>query len=327
MRFGVVGTNFISKEFVSALRETQGGTVLAVCSRKQETADAFADTHGIPLRFTDYGKLLSCPDIDAVYIASPNRFHGEQAKRALLNRKHVLLEKPACPTAAEFSALLALSREQGVILLEAMRPVYTEGVAAIRDSLFKLGAVRHASLRYCQYSSRYDKFRNGIVENAFDPTLCNGALMDLGCYLAHMAVYLFGQPQSVQAVARKLSNGLDAQGVATLVYPDMLAELVYSKIADGRLPSEILGEQGSLLIHGITNPKRVQFIGRDGTEELVYQAADDEFFGMRHELAAFMEMAEGRRDAEGYQRITEQTLRVMDVIRARAGIDFQRTEG
>lgn len=324
MRFGIVGTNFISKEFVHALRQMQGGTVFAVYSRTQETADAFADRHGIPKRFTDYERMLSEQELDAVYIASPNRFHFEQAKAALQHGKHVLLEKPACPTAAEFSELLELADRQGVLLLEAMRPVYTEGIREVQAAIERLGPVRHVSLHYCQYSSRYDKFRKGIVENAFDPTLCNGALMDLGCYLVHLAVYLFGPPNGVSAVARKLSNGLDAQGTATLSYEEKLMTLTYSKIADGHAPSEIQGEQASLLLWGITNPKKVLLVQRDGTQETVYQAEDDEFFGMRHEIEAFFEMAKGERSAGAYQRTTEQTLRVMEEIRAQTGIDFKK---
>lgn len=325
MRFGIIGTNFISKEFVSACRKADGAAVQTVFSRQTATGEAFMAAHGIARAVTSLEELLAEPSVEAVYIASPNRFHSKQAFRALEAGKHVLLEKPACPNAREFEALLQAADRNGVVLMEAMRPVFTPGFAQLRDAVRRVGAVRMVRFCYSQYSSRYDKYQAGIVENAFDPTLCNGALMDLGVYLAHCAVDLFGVPSSVQATAQKLPNGLDAQGIALLSYDGMLAELAYSKIADGRTPCEVQGENGTVLVWGITNPKKIVLVDRNRTETVLYEDATDDFFGMEHEIAAFLKFSQGweKERLRQIQEHTLQTLQLLDEIRSCTGIDFQ----
>ena len=324
VRFGIIGTNFISREFVNAGKALPDFRVSAVYSRSLDTARAFAGDSGA-VCLTSLDELAGRADVDAVYIASPNAFHAGQAEQMLRAGKHVLLEKPACPDRDTFARLCSLAREQGVVLLEGMRPAFTPGFVALREAVSGLGPVRRVSFLYCQYSSRYDKFKAGIVENAFNPALCNGALMDIGVYCAHALVSLFGPPEGVLAAAHRLENGLDAQGGALCRYPGMLADLSWSKIADGRRANEIQGEEASLLIDSITNPKRIQRVGRDGSRRTLYHDPDPEFFGLTHEIAAFLAFvaaAESGRPWEGHNRVTEQTLSLMDQVRRQTGIDF-----
>lgn len=328
MRFAVVGTNFISHEFVRAGRLLPGFALAAVYSRRRETAEAFAAPYGGARIFTELSALAACPDVDAVYIASPNALHAAQAELMLRAGKHVLLEKPAAPSEAEFARLCAVAEETGAVLLEGARMPFTPGFAAVQSAIGRLGPVRRASFSYCQYSSRYDKFKRGVVENAFDPSLCNGALMDIGFYCAHALVALFGYPPFVQAAATRLKNGLDAQGGALCRYDGMLADLSYGKISDSHRQSEIQGEAGTLLIDALHNPKQVVFVGRDGARETAYADPDPEFFGMRHEIAAFMRIANDRAQHCGelarYCARTQDTLRLMDEMRRQTGIDFMR---
>lgn len=324
MRFATIGTNFIAREFKQAGKSVKDFSITAVYSRRLETAQAFARDLGGACCVTDLDELAAREDVDAVYIASPNLLHGEQARTMLEAGKHVLLEKPACPDRETFSSLCAIARRRGVVLLEAMRPAFTPGFQALRSAVKEVGAVRRASFIYCQYSSRYDAYKRGVVENAFNPSLCNGALMDIGVYCAHALVALFGLPEQVMAAAQRLDNGLDSQGGALCVYPGMLADLTYSKIADGHRQSEIQGEAGTLLIDSVSNPKNILFRGRDGREKRIYHDPDPEFFGMRHEISAFMDFAACPEDRlwEPFHEVTEQTLTLMDEIRRKTGIDF-----
>ena len=81
--------------------------------------------------------------------------------------------------------------------MEAMKNVHSPGFHAMMDNLYKIGTVRRATIQYCQYSSRYDKFKKGIIENAFNPKLSNGALMDIGSYCIHFLASLFGKPEKI----------------------------------------------------------------------------------------------------------------------------------
>lgn len=326
MRFATIGTNFISREFRSAGEKLEGFSLAVVYSRSMETARAFAGEDENIVCLTDLDALTRREDVDAVYIASPNLFHAEQAEQMLRAGKHVLLEKPACPDQATFARLVSLAREKGLVLLEAMRPAFTPGFDALRKAIASVGTVRRVSFTYCQYSSRYDAYKRGVVENAFNPAFCNGSLMDIGVYCIHALVALFGAPERVLAAANQLDNGLDSQGSAQCLYPGMLAELSWSKIADHRRYNEIQGEEGTLLIDSISNPKEIIFVGRDKHRQVLYHDPDPEFFGMDHEIRAFMEFAAeascGRCTWEHFNRVTCQTLAVMDDIRCQTGIDF-----
>lgn len=330
MRFGTIGTNFISREFRKAGEALDGFTLAAVYSRKIETARAFAGNAPDVACVTDLDELAARTDVDAVYIASPNLLHKGQAERMLRAGKHVLLEKPACPDQEDFAELLELSRERGLVLLEAMRPVFTPGFQALRRAVSEVGTVRRVSFSYCQYSSRYDAYKRGVVENAFDPSFCNGALMDIGVYCIHALTALFGVPTQTVAAANRLSNGLDSQGGALCVYDGMLADLSWSKIADSRRQNEIQGENGTLLIDSIANPKHIVFVGRDRSRREIYRDPDPEFFGMCHEIRAFMDFAAhagaGDRPWEDLNRVTAETLALMDEIRVQNGIDFQNLQ-
>lgn len=91
--------------------------------------------------------------------------------------------------------MIQAAKENQVVFMEAMKSVHTPGFKAMKEHLPKLGTVRRATIQYCQYSSRYDKFKNGIIENAFKPELSNGAIMDIGVYCVHFLAALFGMPE------------------------------------------------------------------------------------------------------------------------------------
>lgn len=195
IRYGTIGTNFIVDRFQEAAMENPGLHYSAVYSRNQETAGNFAAKYGVETTYTDLNAFACADDLDAVYIASPNSFHYEQAALLLSHGKHVLCEKPVTSNARELEHLIQLAGQNNVILLEAIRSIFTPGYQALAKHLPKLGTIRRASFHFCQYSSRYDKFKSGIVENAFNPIFSNGALMDIGVYCVHPLVRLFGMPE------------------------------------------------------------------------------------------------------------------------------------
>lgn len=95
IRFATIGTSAIVDRFLEAAALCEGLVHTAVFSRKKETAKAFAKKHGAEFIYTDLKELAESSDIDAVYIASPNSCHCEQAVEMLKHGKHVLCEKPA----------------------------------------------------------------------------------------------------------------------------------------------------------------------------------------------------------------------------------------
>lgn len=259
-----VGTSAIAERVVAASRRVDGVEFTTAFSRDGERARAFADANGMPQHASDFDALLSDDGLDAVYIASPNSIHHRQALAAIRAGKHVLVEKPATPTAAEFAELVEAADAQGVVVLEAMRTAYDPGLATITDLLESIGPVRVASVNYCKRSSRYDQLLAGERVNIFDPAMAGGAVYDLGVYCLSAVVALFGAPESVVGHSVTLSNGVDGAGSAVLSYPGMVATVTYSKISAAGIPSEIQGEEGTLIIDEISGPGSVRIEPRSG---------------------------------------------------------------
>ena len=88
------------------------------------------------------------------------------------------------------------------------------------------GTIRRISFQYAKYSSRYDKFKEGIIENAFNPAFSNGALMDIGVYCVHPLVRLFGMPKKIIADSLLLSNGVAVSYTHLDVYKRQILQIL-----------------------------------------------------------------------------------------------------
>lgn len=320
INFGVIGTNVITERFLEAGKDAEGFCLRGVYSRSREKAVDFARKHGADLAFDSLEDMASCKEIDAVYVASPNSLHASQSIQMLKGGKHVLCEKPIASNQREFEEMKKVALEKRRILLEAMRSVYSPGFQAIRENLHKLGKIRRVSFQYCQYSRRYDNFKKGIIENAFNPALSNGALMDIGVYCVHPLVSLFGKPEKVISSSLKLSNGIDGAGTILTEYPDFQGELLYSKITDSRVPSQIQGEEGSMVIREIPDPQEVVLYYRDGrTETLEIPRTEN---NMVYEIREFLRLIREKRYSHEYLENSQMEIELMDEVRRQQKIFF-----
>lgn len=331
VRFGIVGTNFISDWVIEGAREESRFELAAVCSRTQERAEEFAAKHSIPHTFTSLDDMLQSDTVDAVYIATPNALHASQSIRCMRAGKHVLCEKPLAANAREAAEMIATAKECGVALMEAMKSTLSPNFRQVMTSLHRIGTPRRYFASFCQYSSRYDRYKQGEVLNAFDPTLANGAVMDIGTYTLYPLICLFGKPQSVNAQGIVLASGADGQGAVNLQYEGMNATVLYSKIANSHLPSEIEGEDGNIIIDRIQTPVKVEFYPRQaaasgrekrGQSEVI--SADTRHNEYYYEVAEFIDLVEsGRIESDINSHATSlAVLEVIDEIRRQLGVRY-----
>ena len=327
LKIGMIGTNFISDDFCEAAAQVPGAELFAVYSRKQETGDAFAAKHNIPRVYTDYDEFLDS-GLDAVYVASPNFAHCSQTLKALDRKKHVLCEKVMAVNEQEVCSMIDCARQNNVVLLEAMRPDFDPAYDLIEQNLPRIGKLRRATFEFCQYSSRYDSFREGIIQNAFNPELGNAAVMDIGVYCIHSLVRLFGAPKNVKAFSTKLSNGFDGSGIVLLEYEDMTAEAVYSKIAVSVNPSVLQGEDGSIMIDYISKPESVSLRLRESARDTLAGGAIEKLpytpvkNNMIFEIQEFLKLVEKKEADHKYLKHSLDTIRVLDEVRRQTGIRF-----
>lgn len=182
-----------------------------------------------------------------------------------------------------------------------------------------LGTIRRATLQYCQYSSRYDNYKRGIVENAFKPELSNGALMDIGVYVVSCMIRLFGAPKSIKASGVKLHNGVDGAGTILMEYPDMIGEAIYSKITDSAMPSQIQGEDASMLIQEIENVKDLRIVRKGVVQSIHFEQSDNI---LNYETQEFIKMIKTGMGWEKSKEITLETMKVLDEARKQLHIVF-----
>lgn len=311
IRFGIIGTNWITDSFIEAARQHPDFLLSAVYSRTHERASEFAEKHNIQHIFTDMEEMANSQEIDAVYIASPNSHHAEQSILFLKNKKHVLCEKPIASNAEEIKNMVQAAKENGVLLMEALKTTFLPNFQAIKENVDKIGQVRKYFASYCQYSSRYDAYKEGNVMNAFKPEFSNGSLMDIGIYCLYPAIALFGKPDEVKANGYLLETGVDAEGSIILKYPDKEAVVIFSKITNSYIPSEIQGENGSIVFDKMNPPENVNIHYRNGSvEDITREQSNDPMF---YEAQEFIELIQSGK-TESSINTFEQSITVMEVM-------------
>ncbi len=324
INLAVIGRNFVVDEMLEATRLFPEIKLSAIYSRKEETGREYAEKWGFDKVYTDLDAMAGDKDIDAVYIASPNYAHEEQAVKMMRAGKHVLCEKPMHKSYAGAMNMINTAEEKGVVFMEAMMSAHVPGTYKIMELMPRIGKVRRVNLSFCQYSSRYDKFKNGIVENAFDPTLWNGAFMDMGVYPVSLLLQLFGEPDDFISKAVFLPGSIDGQGTMICSYPDMTATLMWSKITQDTLPSEIQGEGGSIIIDKVSKPTEIELVMRDGTRS-VYETLCDKPV-MYYELRDFLRQIVGKAMPQ-FNLNSALEAKLMEKAREQMGINFSLTQG
>ncbi|MBP2000753.1 putative dehydrogenase [Paenibacillus shirakamiensis] len=323
IRFGIVGTNWITERFVQGAVETDQFILSAIYSRTEEKGKAFAAKYNsAPQVFTDLEAMVSGDLVDAVYIASPNSYHAEQAMLCMKHGKHVLCEKPMATNTRELDQMIQTAKAHDVVLMEALKSTLMPNFCVIRDNLYKLDRVRRYFASYGQYSSRYDAFKQGTVLNAFNPAFSNGSLMDLGIYCIYPLVALFGEPLTVQASGVMLPSGVDGEGSVLMKYEEMEAVIMHSKISDSYLQAEIQGENGTMVIDKINQPYDVKIHYRDGTIENLTRPQMHE--SMYYEAKEFIQLIQsGQHESAINSLATSRSVsNIMEQARQQIGLRY-----
>lgn len=322
VRLATVGTSTITELFLNACAVTGRYVFQACYSRSAGKAEAFAHKFGFRKSYTDLAQMACDPEVDAVYIASPNSLHYSQSKLFLEHGKHVICEKPIAMCAEEYAQLLALANPKGLIYMEAIISRHAFGREILRNALKEIGTISQACIGYCQRSSRYDMAVAGEHTNIFDMAMGAGTLMDLGVYCVYGALDLFGEPLDVKASAAYLPNGADIAGSAILTYPGFLATLSYSKAGQGIAGTEIIGDQGVIRVGSISQYGEISIV-KDGIKTVLLKmpTRSETMSGEANHFADYVENP----FHPDYQKVSALTVQVhgcMDRIKKSAGIQY-----
>ena len=336
MKIGTIGSGFIVRTILDKVAVTEGIQCCAVYSRSYETGRKLADDYGVEKVYTDLDGLCSDPELDFIYIASPNSLHYEHVKKALAHGKNVLCEKPFVPTAAEARKLIALAKEKDLYLFEMITTLYHPHLPYIRERMADLGKLQMVSGTFCQYSSRYDILMTGQQTNIFDPSFKTGCLMDINVYNIYLIAVLLGRPDRVEYFAGLHENGIDLHGTVMLQYGDVICQCIGAKdtMIDNRV--EIMGEKGYIHITpGAGNLRTVRFVRRGaedvgpasnnardkGKEREELELPEDQWFYEVQTISRLV--AEGNKE-QCYQNleIAQIVAEILEAARKSAGMGF-----
>jgi predicted dehydrogenase len=243
--WGVVGVGAIAQRFASDLLRRADARLTAVAARSEASAQAFASAFGVANAHVGAEALAARPDIDVVYIATPNADHMACALACIAAGKPVLIEKPIAVTADQARTIAAAAAEAGVFCMEAMWMRFTPGVARAKAMVAagEIGEPLHldARLFYPQHPDSNDRFH--------DPALGGGVLLDLGVYPVSLALHLFGRPESVAGRALRAGSAVERQAAMALAWPGRTATLACGFTGEADNAAVVVGTRGHLHLH------------------------------------------------------------------------------
>jgi xylose dehydrogenase (NAD/NADP) len=278
LKWGIISTANIGRAAViPAIHTSRNGDVVAVASRDEERARAFADSLDIPRTYGAYEELLGTDDVDAVYIPLPNNLHREWTVKAAEAGKHILCEKPLALNAAECEEMEAAARENGVVLMEAFMYRFHPRTEQVL-TLVQNGAIGRLATVQAAFTFRLSDRDNIRLQ----PELGGGALMDVGCYCVNVSRTVAGaEPIEVQASAYWGETGVDEQLVGTLRFSDsVFAQFDCALSLERRETYTVAGTDGHLevaaaFLPGTGDTTIVEHHGREGATTHTIPGAEE----------------------------------------------------
>ena len=214
LQWGIIGTGRIARTFASDLSFIDDGEVVAVGSRTLASAEAFAGEFGVEAVHDSYEELVADPRVEAVYVATPHPMHYANARLALEAGKPVLVEKAFTMTVDEAVDLVAIARQRGLFLMEAMCTRFLPHVIALRE-IVRSGELGEIVAVIADHGKWFEKDPNSRL---FAPELGGSAMLDLGVYPVSFASMILGAPSRVVAIVTPAFSGVDATASAVLGY-------------------------------------------------------------------------------------------------------------
>ncbi len=275
LRWGILGAGRIARAFAQGVAMSKRGTLVAIGSRSQDKADAFAAELNVPHRHGSYEALLADADVDAVYIATPHPSHAEWAIKAAQAKKHLLVEKPIAMSFHEASAIVEAAIEHDVFLMEAFmyrcHPQTHRLLQLLRERV--IGEVRSIHATF-SFGADYDP-----ASRLYNNALGGGGILDVGCYCVSMARLIagaatgqnFSEPTELKAVGHLGATGVDEWSAAVLKFPgNIIAQLSCGVAVAQESVVRIDGTEGSILLPTPWVPSR-----DGGTSRIIVTRKDE----------------------------------------------------
>ncbi|WP_339662682.1 Gfo/Idh/MocA family oxidoreductase [uncultured Polaribacter sp.] len=265
IRWGIIGLGKIANKFATDLATIEDAELVAVASRSQEKSDEFAKKHNSKKAYNSYLDLAKDADVDAVYIATPHSFHKEHSILCLKNKKAVLCEKPFAMNLQEVEEMIAVAKENNVLLMEALwtyfLPHYTYVLESLKNE--KFGKLLKLEADF-GFSRAFD-----TNSRLFKKEVGGGSLLDIGIYPIFAALSTLGKPTTIKADATFFDNGADSACNMTFNYNDSEAILKSTLVEDTATEATFTCERGIIKINSMFHMPTTVTITENGKDEII----------------------------------------------------------
>jgi xylose dehydrogenase (NAD/NADP) len=306
VRFGILSTAHINRLVIPPARESDKVEIVAVASRDQARADAYAREWGIERAYGSYEALLEDPDVDAVYISLPNNMHVEWSIKAVEAGKHVLVEKPFSRHPDEVEQAFDAAERAGRLLSEAFMYRHNPQAARVTELLREgsIGELRvlRAAFSYSLYDADNIRLRTDVE---------GGSLMDVGCYCVSGSRLLAGEPESVLGRAYIGPSGTDWVFAGSMEFPGEVFGLFDCGTSlPNRDELEAIGTEGSLFLDDPWHARTpvIELRRDDGVERIELDPVDSyrlELENVADAIRGEAPLLLGREDAVAQARALE----------------------
>jgi len=253
-RVGIIGAGWIAEKMAISLAPLAEYCVDAIASRSIDKAKDFACRYNINKAYGSYEQLVSDPEIDLIYIATPHSHHFEHSMLALEHNKPLLVEKAFTANTREAEQLLAFARKKGVFVTEAIWTRYMPLSHKVKELMESgiLGEPRVLTATLCYMMEHKDRILR--------PDLCGGALLDLGVYTLNFARMYFGTD-----IIKTVSNciigptGMDMHESISLTYSSgRMANLQSGALCLNDRQGIISGTEGYIRVDNVNCPELIE---------------------------------------------------------------------
>ncbi len=304
LNFAILGAGHIAEKMAKTIDYLRLEiNPYAVASRDKARAERICAVGNFQVAYGSYDEMLNDPEVDIVYIATPNSLHYEQAKASLLAGKHVICEKPFTLTSEDAEDLFMLARERNLFIMEAVWTRFHPVVKTVRE-IIASGEIGEPRFIQAAFALAIDH-----KERMTSPALGGGALLDLGIYPLTFTDLYFGLDyKKLTSHATITESGVDDQSTITIEYPDgRMASLMTSMTAAYGTTARIACTKGSIDCPNLTWMNSLT-IRKPNTEDRTI-LTPFEFNGYEYEIRAAIK-AINNGDLECEECSWDDTLRI-----------------
>ena len=318
IRWGIIGLGKIANKFATDLVTIENIELVAVASRSQQNADEFAAKYNCKKAYNSYLALVNDPEVDAVYIATPHSFHKEHTILCLQHKKAVLCEKPFAMNLQEVTEMIAVAKENNVLLMEALWTFFLPHFIYVLEMVKsdKYGKLKEVEADF-GFKSKYD-----VESRLLKKEIGGGSLLDIGIYPIFAALATLGNPDSIEAKATFFETGADSECTIVFNYKEAKATLKSTLLEETPTEAIFTFEKAVIKIHTRFHEPASVTVLANGKEETTN--FDCKTIGYNFEAEHFSQLIrEGKKESDIMTfEFSRNLITTLDKVRNSIGLEY-----